>query len=240
MCKWFVALILLLLFSVTAIADSTEKFETIRAKLETSFPEFKPDSIKASPLDGFVEVAYGTNIFYVSKDAKFLIQGRLLDLENNNKDLTAISTNEVRKGFIGEVNDLESISFGAEKPRHTVAVFTDIDCPYCQKLHDEMDQYASYGIKVNYFLFPRNGLTSPGYLKAVSVWCSDDRADALTRAKARQKIEDKTCDNPVGDHFAIGKKLGVTGTPAMLTEDGRLIPGYMPAKDLAQRLDEKV
>ena len=96
-----------------------------------------------------------------------------------------------------------------------------------------MDQYASYGIKVNYLLFPRNGLTSPGYLKAISVWCSDDRADALTRAKAREEIEDKTCDNPIADHFNVGKKVGVTGTPAVLTQNGSLMPGYVPAKELA-------
>jgi thiol:disulfide interchange protein DsbC len=137
-----------------------------------------------------------------------------------------------------QVNEQESIAFGAEKPRHTITVFTDIDCGYCRKLHSEMDQYASYGIKVNYLLFPRNGITSPGYSKAVSVWCSKDRAEALTKAKNGEELQAENCDNPVAGHFELGQKIGVTGTPAILTADGVLMPGYLPAKQLAQRLDD--
>ena len=239
MVKWLSTLTLLCALPLFASADSAEQTDHLRAKLKEVLPEFSPDSIKESPIDGFYEVAFGTQIVYVSTDAKYVFQGVLVDLEDGKKNLTQAAEDDVRKKYIADVNALESISFGAEKPRHTITVFTDIDCPYCQKLHEEMDQYASYGIKVNYLLFPRNGLTSPGYLKAISVWCSDDRADALTRAKAREEIKDKTCDNPIADHFSIGKKVGVTGTPAVLTQDGRLMPGYVPAKDLAQRLDKK-
>ena len=239
MVKWLSTLALLCALPYLAIADSAKEIDQLRAKLKETLPEFSPDSIKSSPIAGYYEVAFGTQIVYVSRDGKYAIQGALIDLEDGKKNLTQVAQDNVRKQFVSDVNALESISFGAEKPRHTVTVFTDIDCPYCQKLHEEMDQYASYGIKVNYLLFPRNGLTSPGYLKAVSVWCNDDRADALTKAKARQAIEDKTCDNPIADHFDVGKKVGVTGTPAILTQDGKLMPGYMPAKDLAQRLDQK-
>ena len=238
MYKWLGTLTLLCALPLFAIADSAEQIDQLRAKLKEALPEFTPDSIKASPIDGFFEVAYGTQIVYVSGDAKYVIQGTLVDLEDGKKNLTQAAEDEVRKQYMTDVNALESISFGAEKPKHTITVFTDIDCPYCQKLHEEMDQYASYGIKVNYLLFPRNGLTSPGYLKAISVWCSDDREDALTRAKAREEIEDQTCDNPIADHFNVGKKVGVTGTPAVLTQNGRLMPGYVPAKELAQRLDQ--
>ena len=239
MVKWLSTLILLCALPLFAAADSAEQIDQLRAKLKEAVPEFTPDLIKASPIDGFYQVAFGTQIIYVSSDAKYAFQGVLIDLEDGKKNLTQLASDEVRKQYLSDVNALESISFGAEKPRHTITVFTDIDCPYCQKLHEEMDQYASYGIKVNYLLFPRNGLTSPGYLKAVSVWCSEDRADALTKAKAREQIEDKSCENPIAEHFDIGKKVGVTGTPAVLTQDGRLMPGYVPAKDLAQRLDEK-
>ena len=239
MFKWPSTLVFLCALPLFAAADSDGQIDQIRAKLIEALPNYAPDSITASPIKGFYQVAYGTDIVYVSSDAKYVIQGTLIDLEDGKKNLTQEASDEVRKQYMSEVTALESISFGAEKPRHTITVFTDIDCPYCQKLHEEMDQYASYGIQVNYLLFPRNGLTSQGYLKAISVWCSDDRAEALTRAKAREEIEDKTCDNPIADHFNIGKKVGVTGTPATLTQDGRLMPGYMQAKDLAQRLDQK-
>lgn len=239
MYKWLSKLTLLCALPLFVAADSAAQIDQLRAKLIEALPDYAPDSIKTSPIDGFYEVAYGTQIVYVSSDAKYVFQGTLIDLEDGKKNLTQAAADEVRKQFVKEVDALESIGFGAEKPRHTVTIFTDIDCPYCQKLHEEMDQYASYGIRVNYLLFPRNGLTSKGYLKAVSVWCSDDRAEALTKAKAGEQIEDKACENPIGEHFNIGKKVGVTGTPAVLTQDGRLMPGYVPAKDLAQRLDQK-
>lgn len=239
MYRWIGAFTLMWILPFSVIADSTAEIEEFRAKLQEILPEFSPDSINQSPIDGYYEVAFGTQIIYISNDGQYAIQGTLVDLLDGKKNLTEIAENNVRKQFMEEVNALEPISFGAEKPRHTITVFTDIDCPYCQKMHEEMDQYASYGIKINYLLFPRNGITSPGYLNAVSVWCHNDRKDALTRAKAREKIEKKTCDNPVVDHFEIGKKVGVTGTPAVLTQEGKLMPGYLPAKDLAQRLDEK-
>ena len=110
-------------------------------------------------------MVFGTKVVYVSDDGKYVFEGILVDIENGKRNLTAQAENEARRQYVGEVNAQESISFGAEKPRHTSYCFTDIDCPYCQKLHAEMDQYASYGIKVNYLLFPRNGITSPGYLK---------------------------------------------------------------------------
>ena len=83
-----------------------------------------------------------------------------------------------------------------------------------------------------------NGLQSPSYSKAVSVWCNDDRADALTRAKNGDEMPPENCDNPIAEHYNIGQQVGVTGTPAILTENGDLMPGYLPAKQLAQRLDE--
>lgn len=222
-----------------AHAESDTQEEKLRAKLVEALPNFTPDAIKESALPGFHEVAYGTKIVYVSNDGRYVIDGVLVDLDNDNKNLTEVSENETRKQYIGEINKQESIKFGSEKPKHVVTVFTDIDCQYCRKLHNEMDQYASYGIQVKYLLFPRSGLQSAGYQKSVSIWCSDDKKDALTRAKAGEAITQSDCENPVAAHYEIGKKVGVTGTPAILTDDGRLLPGYLPAPDLAQRLDEK-
>ena len=222
-----------------AAQDEGEQAAEIRAKLIEAFPNFTPDSIKPSALPGFHEAAYGIQVIYVSNDGRYVIEGNLFDIGDNRKDLTELSQAELRKEYLVEVQKQESINFGSKKPKHVVTVFTDIDCPYCRKLHDEMDEYASYGIQVNYLLFPRTGLSSAGYHKSVSIWCSDDRADALTRAKAGEDIGNQACENPVKEHYQIGKKVGVTGTPAVLTEDGRLFPGYLPAKQMAQRLDQK-
>lgn len=219
-------------------ADSAEEVENIREKMVEAFPNFTPDSITKSPIEGLYEVLYGTAVVYVTSDARHIFEGSVYDLDNDKNDLTAAAQDRARKKFISEINNQESIEFGDGKPKHTVTVFTDIDCGYCRKLHAEMDEYASYGIQVNYLLFPRGGLTGASHNKAVSVWCSDDRAEALTRAKNGETLDTKSCDNPIGEHYALGQKIGVRGTPAIVTDEGQMLSGYLPPKQLAQRLDE--
>lgn len=238
MFRWITALVVVSVIIMTAHADSDQTADKIKAKLVESFPTHSPDSITKSPVNGLYEAVYGSQIIYITDDARYLIQGSVMDLDDGKKDITEIAANRARKNLMVKVNQQESISFGAEKPKYTVTVFTDIDCGYCRKLHNEMDQYASYGIKVNYLLFPRNGLQTASANKAVSVWCSADRHDALTRAKNGENVSAENCDNPVAEHFEVGRQMGVSGTPAILTADGDLMPGYLPAQQLAQRLDQ--
>ena len=117
-----------------------------------------------------------------------------------------------------------------------ITVFTDIDCGYCRKLHQEVPELNRLGIEVRYLAYPRAGLESESYDKIVSAWCADDQRLALTRAKTGKKIESRDCKNPVAQHFALGGAVGVTGTPSIIFEDGRLLPGYLPAERLAQQL----
>jgi thiol:disulfide interchange protein DsbC len=129
------------------------------------------------------------------------------------------------------------VIFAPEEYDHTITVFTDIDCGYCRKLHNEIDAFMAEGIRVRYLFYPRAGLGSPSYQKAVSVWCADDRKQALTDAKAGEPLPEKSCENPVADHMALGEAMGVTGTPAILLENGQLVPGYVPAKRMAAILN---
>ena len=232
-------LALLLAFPLFAQADSDEEIENIREKMKIVLPGSTPDAIIPAPIDGFYEVSYGTTILYVSGDTNYVFEGILVDIGDGKKNLTELSQNNIRKSYATTINQQDTINFGDTKPRHTVNIFTDIDCGYCRKLHAEIEEYASYGIQVRYLLYPRGGLNgSASHSKAVSVWCSDDRKEALTKAKAGEDLEVKSCDNPIADHYQLGRKVGVTGTPAIFTEDGQLIAGYLPPKQLAQRLDE--
>jgi thiol:disulfide interchange protein DsbC len=126
----------------------------------------------------------------------------------------------------------------AEKTDHTVTVFTDIDCGYCRKLHNEITDYTQNGIKVRYLMFPRAGFNSESYHKAVSVWCAENRQEAMTRAKRGESVTPKKCPNPVQEQAELGQSLGVQGTPSIILENGQMIPGYVPAAQLAQMLDE--
>jgi len=118
-------------------------------------------------------------------------------------------------------------------------VFTDIDCGYCRKLHADMDKYNAQGIRVRYLFYPRAGLRSESYRKAVSVWCADDRKAAMTAAKTGRPLPARSCVNPVADQYNLGRQLGVRGTPALVLEDGEIIPGYVPPDKLRTMLDDR-
>jgi len=139
------------------------------------------------------------------------------------------------------VNDLgeeNMIIFPAKNSKHTISVFTDIDCGYCRKLHNEIDQYNAKGITVRYLAFPRAGIGSPSYDKAVSVWCEKDRQAAMTRSKSGETLPKASCKNPVAEEYELGQLLGVNGTPALVLDNGSLLPGYVPANRLVRVLNE--
>jgi thiol:disulfide interchange protein DsbC len=216
------------LLSATVSADE----DAIRKTLSSFMPDAKVDSIKPSEIPGLSEVAIGANIYYVSSDGKYLLQGQLYDI-NAKKNITENKLADVRKVALDKVGVDNMIIFKSPTPKHQVSVFTDIDCGYCRKLHAEMDQYLAEGITVRYLFFPRAGKGSESYSKAVSVWCATDKQKALTAAKNGESLAAKKCDNPIDTHMQLGEEFGMNGTPLIVTEKGNLLPGYVPAKQLA-------
>ncbi len=212
----------------------------IRKAIEKSMPEAKIQSINPSDVKGLSEIVLGSNIYYVSDDGKYLLQGRLIDVENR-VDLTAQKLGGIRKQALDRIGADNMVTFKAKNEKYKVYVFTDIDCGYCRKLHSEIDQYLAEGITVNYLFFPRAGKGSDSYFKAVAVWCSKDRNAALTSAKKDQKLESKTCENPVDKHMQLAEEFEAKGTPMIVTEHGNIFPGYLPAKELLKALQtEKI
>jgi thiol:disulfide interchange protein DsbC len=201
-------------------------------------PASKVEAIKPSVIKGLYEAAVGANIYYVSEDGKYLIQGRLVDIAAR-KDLTEEKLNGTRKLAIENMGKENMIIFKAKIPKYTVTIFTDIDCGYCRKLHSELDQYSAEGITIQYLFFPRAGKGSESYNKAVSVWCADDRNAALTAAKKDKSIAVKTCDNPIDKHMKLAEDFDVKGTPMIVTEGGNILPGYLPAKQLVEALESE-
>jgi len=210
----------------------------IEKSLQSLSPDFKADSIAPSPIKGISEVLVGPRLYYVTNDGKYLIQGSLIEVSSRT-DVSEARRKSIRLDAVNAVGEDNMIVFPARKPKHTITVFTDIDCGYCRKLHKEVDQFNDKGITVRYLMFPRSGVNTSSYYKAVSVWCEDDRNAALTDAKAGKSLPRAECDNPVKAHMDLGKLLGVTGTPAIVLDDGELLPGYVPAVKLARVLDKK-
>ncbi len=228
-----------LALAVSALAAPTKEsaeIEQVRQGMHKLLSGQTPDSITASPIAGIYEVMVGAQLYYVSSDGKYLLSGKLYDIEKR-EDLTSPKMEKVKAEMIEQVGEENMVIFAPEKYDHTVTVFTDIDCGYCRKLHAEIKQYNDLGIRVRYLMFPRAGIGSPSYQKAVNVFCAEDRNKALTRAKKGDTLEDRQCDNPVAQEYSLGQALGVTGTPAIFLETGELIPGYVPAARMAGMLN---
>jgi thiol:disulfide interchange protein DsbC len=195
------------------------------------------ENVRNTPVAGLYELQAGTQIFYLSQDGKYLITGNLLNMETR-ENLTDTRMKGIRLNVVSAVSKDQMISFKSKNEKHSITVFTDIDCGYCRKLHSEMDDYNKQGISVNYLFYPRTGLASESYNKAVSVWCSKDRNKALTEAKAGKDLPAAKCTNPVAQHFQLGAELGVTGTPYIITDQGAVLPGYIPPVALERELDK--
>ena len=156
-------------------------------------------------------------------------------LQNTTKD----EINLKRKSILDEaLSEGDFITFKSDNEKHRVIIFTDVDCGYCRKFHNEINDFNDLGITVNYVAFPRSGLASDSYNKIVSAWCSTDAKDTLTKMKQGIDVQLSMCqDHPVEKHFLLGQKIGITGTPAIIKSNGELLPGYLPPEELITRLN---
>ena len=211
---------------------------TVRNVLRSLNPQISVEHIGPAPIKGFREVVATGQVVYVSDDGKYLFQGGLMDIANR-RDMTEVAMAKVRKNVLATLPQEDRIVFAPQgATKHTVVVLTDIECGYCRKFHNDIGEYTKRGIQVEYLAFPRAGLGSADYRKMVSVWCADDRKKALTDAKNDRAVPNKTCKTPVDMQYNAGLRMGLEGTPMLLTTDGQFLGGYLPPDVLQQRLEQ--
>ena len=208
----------------------------LRAAILKAVPGASIDSIKASPIPGYREVAIGGKVIYARADGKYIIQGSLIELASRD-NLTAASEGALRRGVLDAVPRERRIIFSPAKPKYRLTVFTDIDCGYCRKMHSQIAEYNKVGISVEYLFFPRSGPNTESFTKAINVWCAPDRRKALTDAKLDKPVAKKTCANPIAEDYELGRRIGVDGTPAIYGPDGTQLGGYLAPADMLARLD---
>ncbi len=214
------------------------ELEQVRQKVAETFELINPEEVQASPVEGWYTIQKGSIVAYISADGRYLLQGDMIDLDAQ-VNLSEVARNTARRDLMASVADEEVITFSPEDIKYSVAVFTDIDCTYCRRLHSQIEEYMEYGIEVRYLLYPRSGPASRAWNTAEEVWCSADRQNALTLAKLDRKFETSPCDSSmVQQHYGIGRDVGLSGTPAIVLPDGTLLAGYLPPSQLAARLEQ--
>jgi thiol:disulfide interchange protein DsbC len=226
-----------LLVAAPLAALAQDDYSAVENRIRELAPNAESIAISETPIEGILMVQVGGDIVYATADGRYLIQGRVVNLDTH-EDMTEVAKTRVRKDILASVDVSKQITFSPEDPAYDLTVFTDIDCGYCRKLHAQVQEYNDNGIAIHYMAFPRAGIGSRSYEKAVSVWCAADQQEALTLAKQGADPEPESCDNPVAEQYQQGVAMGVTGTPALLMADGTLIPGYVPPEQLRERLDK--
>jgi len=209
------------------------------ARLKALRPDIPVERVMPTPLPGIVALQLGGGTtFYGTADGRYLFAGDMYELtETDLVSVADVARMEERHTLLAEVDPATMVIFKATAERKAVInVFTDVDCGYCQKLHKDVPQLNAMGIEVRYLGYPRAGVGSESYDRIVSAWCSSDPNDALTRVKAGETIPAATCDNAIAAHYGLGRQIGISGTPAIVLEDGRLLPGYLPALELAKAI----
>ncbi len=225
-----------------AVSPAAEK--TVRDALAGFAPKVRVDAIKPAPIPGYYQVIASGQMVYVSTDGKYMFSGNLIDLTGK-KDMSEADWASFRKAELAKVPPSQRIVFAPPHPTHTVTVFTDVTCGYCRELHRHIDELNKQGIAVEYLPWPREGVVTtagrdtPTYTEMVSVWCAADRKDSFSAAilDGRQP-KAATCPNTVKDEFDLGMKLGVSGTPTVIAEDGTVIGGYLDPAQMRHALDQ--
>lgn len=227
----------LLAVGLDGLAVAGDDLAAINKVLQHLIPGAKPDSIGESAVPGLYQVSYGPDVIYITRDGRYVLQGDLLKTDTR-ENLTESIRSAARLKLINALDPKGMIVFAPKQVKHTVTVFTDVDCAFCRKLHSQIAEYNKLGIAIRYLAFPRTGVNTESYYKAVSVWCSADRRAALTEAKLGEPLKKMTCDNPVRQHMALADKLGVNATPTLILEDGSLVSGYIPPAQMSKMLDQ--
>ncbi|AMN46742.1 thiol:disulfide interchange protein DsbC [Steroidobacter denitrificans] len=228
--------LLTMMFALPAIATETPA-DDVRAAIAKKFPGVDAEDVRPAPVEGLYEVALNSDIAYVSADGRYVIAGDLYEIDTRT-NLTEASRMQLRIGALSGLDERDMIIFKPAVVKHTITVFTDVDCGYCRKLHGEMSQINKLGIQVRYLAYPRGGPDTQDWRKMEAVWCAKDRRTAITDAKQGKEVKAPACGaTPVAKQYQLGRQLGVRGTPAIFTSSGDYIGGYLPPAQLLGQLE---
>lgn len=227
------------LFALAVLPLSLAAVPTTQKGIEASFADvgLQVSSIADSPVPGLFQVFTDRGLFFASKDGRYLVEGQVFDLQNKTMVNDKIMAG-MRKSGVEQLK-ASAIEFKAPNEKHVVTVFTDTSCGYCRKLHTELKTYLDAGITVRYLAFPRGGIESETYSELESIWCADNKQEAMTRAKSGEMIAARSCQNNVAEQYKMGASFGIQGTPAIVLPDGSIIPGYQPAQQLLATMVSK-
>jgi thiol:disulfide interchange protein DsbC len=237
--RWSATLMIYGLFMAISLnsnaTDSSDNYAEVRAAISQLIPGLNGMEIQPSAIENMLEVRANTRVFYVSSDGGFLLQGPLYAL-GRGENLTEKRLAEYRKILLKDISAIQPVEYPADNAKQKIIVITDIDCPYCRRLHQELDKYHQIGLDIDYVMLPRSGKDSPSYVKTVNAICAAQPDVAITAAMNGETPASAECDHPIDQHMEMARALGVSSTPSLVLPDGRLIVGYKTAAEISRLL----
>ena len=230
--------IIFMMTIIISCSNNTNSKEDAKNAMEEKYPNIKIDSIEKVS-DSFFEISIQDQLYYLTSDFKHLIVGNVIDFQTGS-NLTENKMKRERIKYLSKINDKSVITYKPDSTKYVLTIFTDTSCPYCQKLHNEVDDLLMNDVEVRYVLFSRNGNDDDAYEDMVSIWCSKDQKEALDRAFDNDFVENESCQNPISDNYSLARDLKVNGTPMIFMEDGLVIPGYVTTDKIMSILTDNI
>lgn len=211
----------LVVFSTLLGQAAAAEGDAARAAIQKVAPLQQISAFRKSALPGYFEGVIAGQVAYASADGRYLLRGSVEDTEQG-ISLSEASMASTRREKLDSLDSSMRLSFSPPQPKYRLIVFTDVDCPFCRRLHSRIDEYNALGIAFDYVFFPLS--IHPGAdLKSVAVWCSADRQQAYTAALRGQSPGSLHCPNPLAQMRQAGSDIGVMQTPTAIAEDGSVI-----------------
>ena len=223
--------LVLAVFSLSAIAQTD--LEIVKKDIEKKYPDFKADRVTKAGYGDLYEVFTNGEILYTDLKVSFLLLGTLVDTS------TRANVSEARLQKLTAIifNDLpfnQAIKLVRGNGSRKFAIFEDPNCGYCKKFEQDINTLDN----ITAYIFPYPILAQDSIDKSKAVWCSPDRLKAWQDLMLRERAPTAkgTCDNPIDQNVALGRKLRVAGTPMTIFEDGERISGALPKDRIEAKL----
>ena len=211
-----------------SIDDAKELFKE-------KYPNVKIDYVGMMN-NNFFEIVVQDQIFYITPDLKNLLAGNIIDLDTG-VNLTQNRISSFRMSILSQIDASNAIIYKPKESSHILTIFTDTSCPYCKKLHKEINDLIDNNIEVRYLLFSRNGKDDAAYDEMMYIWCSEDRKLSVEKAFNDEDLLENECETPLDINNIFARNLRVNGTPMIFTEKGDVIPGYVPNRQIIDLLN---
>ena len=224
-----------MLFSVISLENTYADSKILEQNFQHNYPDLSIDAIQPAPLTGMYEVYVDGQIIYTDESANYLLFGNLLDIKNK-RNLTEDHLSELNKIDVNKLPLDQAIQYSKGKGERTLYLFSDPDCPYCQKLEHDMTNIDN--VKVYLFLFPLKKLHPQAEIAATKIWCAKNQYEAWEDYMLHRKLTKNSgqCETPIQKNIALGRALKITGTPTLFLQNGERISGVPQDADQLEHL----